>query len=313
MANLTLVRAGAERSQGAGGKTAKELKSPFSALERKGGLDADSIVASYKSRQLAFAELRGLINNGPAEERAKALEAIAELSREGGLRVFVELAIPIMCSIDPGMGQDEKKAISEMLEAVAGTPDEDVAASGFEAGIRARLLGLVVRFQDFLFRNDFFLEAKTGLFESASRSLMRANPERALRILLNQLKELNYECRQFLSSRAFAEGLEGDEIRSRAEWMDAVAEIGRIEGVSRRFAEAARREGEAFKMDVERRAKIAEEVSKVNPMARIVQLTSLAKLVVEAQAALVMMDISEAREIHCDIANARALIKELNA
>jgi len=316
MSHLTLVRdgTGAAGTGTAKNRIAGELRSSFLALKNAGCLEADKAAASWKARQHAFAELRGLINNGPADRRAMAIDAVAEVSKEGDLRAFVELAVPIMCSIDKEMCPEEKQAVTELLAAVAGAPDEIVSASGFEAGVRARLLGLTIRFQDFLFRNDFFLEAKTGLFESASRSLMKENPERALRILLNHLKELNYECEQLLSSRALVGDLEGNEMRSRAEWLDAATKmVEEMDDVSPHFAEAVKRDGDAFKTDVERRKKIAEEISRINPMARMVQLSSVIKLVGEAQAGLGMVDISEAREIRDALANARALMKELNA
>ncbi len=316
MSRLTVVpdSPGAGAPEAAGKRIAGELRSFRSALRVIDRLEADRAAAAWKARQRAFGELRGMINNGPADRRVMAIDAVAEVSKEGDLRAFVELAVPVICGIDRSMDHDEKRAITELLAAVSGAPDDMVSASGFEAGVRARLADLAARFQVFLFANDFFLEAKTGLFESASRSLMKANPERALRFLLKQLNELNCECGRYLSSKSVAEELEGDKMRSRAEWLDAATRmVKETPAISPVFADAVKRDGDAFKADVERRKEMAEEMAKVNPMARLVQLSSMIKLVGEAQASMETIDILDAREAHNALANARALMKELNA
>lgn len=313
-----MIRGGAAENAGASpiNKFAKDAGAAYSSLRQRwcGPDDAQSAVEIEKAKRQLLAELRNMINRGTGKERADAITEIAELAKKGELRPFIELATPVSFCINEKMADEEKKAVLDLVSTLSAVPEEQLKRSGFEEGVECSLLRIAMKFQDFLFRNDFFKGTKTGLFESAARALIKTSPERALAILLNQLGALNYECRHLLSSRAYADGLEGPEMRSMAELLDAAARYAGSAGdVSPLFAEAVKGEGEAFKADVMRRSETAKEVARENPMVRIVQLASMAKLIGEAQAVLGKMDILEAREIHEALANARALMKQLNA
>lgn len=318
MSYLRLIKHPATENVGASpaNRPAKEVGASYFALRQRpfAPEDVQKALEIEKEKRRLLAELGSMINRGTAKERAEAIGEIAELAKNGGLRAFIELAVRISFCIRGETSNGEKKAVLELISTVSAVPEEQLKRSGFEAGVRGNLLDLTIRFQDFLFRNDFFKEAKTELFGQAARELIKINPERALVILLNQLNALNYECRQLLSSRAYADGLEGPGMRGRAEMLDAFSSMAKgMKNVSPAFAEAVTREGGAFKADAERRAEIAKELAKENPMARIVQLALMARLAGEAQANLGSMDILEAREIRDATANARNLMKELNA
>lgn len=295
-------------------KSAREVGASYFALrhQRCAPEDARKAVEIENAKRQMLRDFRDILSKGTEKERAEAIEEVAELVKEGEFRPFIELAVPLSFCINPTASYGEKGAVAALIAAVASAPEEKMEASGFGDGVRRHLMNLAVKFQDFLFRNDFFKEAKTGLFEQATRELIKINPERALKIILNGLNALNCECRQYLSSKALVEGLEGTEMRSRAELLDLADKMAKVSD-SPVFMEAVKRAGEAFKKDVERRLETAKEIAKENPMVRIVQIACMIKLVGEAQAALGTMDILEAREIRDALANARALMKGLGS
>ncbi len=319
MSYLTLVKGGADEKASAStafSRPAKEAGASYFALRhrRYAPGDVQKAVEIEEAKRQMLAEFRKIIATGTGKERAEAISEIAELAKKGDLRAFIELAVRISFCIHAEISNGEKTAILELISTVSAVPEEQLKRSGFEDGVRGNLLDLAIRFQDFLFREDFFKNSETRLFESSARQLIKINPRRALNILLNQLNALNYECRGLLSSQEIATRLDGPEMRRKAEILDAFTSIAEgLVDVSQSFSDAVKREGEAFRTEAGKMAEIAEEANKTNPMARIVQLSLMARLVGEACSSLGKLDMLEAREIRDALSGARALMKELGA
>ncbi|HNT60932.1 MAG TPA: hypothetical protein PKJ97_03070 [Candidatus Bilamarchaeaceae archaeon] len=318
MSHLRLIKHPATENVGASpaNRPAKEVGAFYFALRKQPCMfgDVQRVVELEKERRQLLSEFRDSIARGDAKERTEAINEIAELAGKGELRPFIELAVRISFCILGETSNGEKKAILELVSTVSAVPEEQLKRSGFEDGVRGNLLDLAIRFQDFLFREDFFKNSETRLFESSARQLIKINPRRALNILLNQLNALNYECRGLLSSQEIATRLDGPEMRRKAEILDAFTSIAEgLVDVSQSFSDAVKREGEAFRTEAGKMAEIAEEANKTNPMARIVQLSLMARLVGEACSSLGKLDMLEAREIRDALSGARALMKELGA